>query len=160
MAEPPPANRREAMKRAREKQREARAEQRAGMMAGKEEFLLARDQGPERRLVRDIVDSRRNIGVVLPARRADRGHRLGPEHAGARAAGGERVLGRARGLGVVVDSFILTRRMKRLLSERFPKSTRRRARTTGTRSCAASTSAGCGCRPPGQARRHLTPRSS
>src|SRR5690606_32859094 len=59
--EPPPANRREAMKRMREKQRQARAEARAGMLAGKEEYLPARDKGPERRLVRDIVDARRNL---------------------------------------------------------------------------------------------------
>lgn len=60
-AEPPPANRREAMKRMRRKQREARIEARAGMMAGKEEHLLPRDKGPERALVRNIVDARRNV---------------------------------------------------------------------------------------------------
>ena len=35
------------------------------MMAGKEEYLLPRDKGPERALVRDIVDSRRNVGTFF-----------------------------------------------------------------------------------------------
>ena len=64
-AEPPPANRREALRRMRQKQREARAEARAGMMAGKEEYLFPRDKGPERALVRDIVDSRRNVATYF-----------------------------------------------------------------------------------------------
>jgi len=38
------------------------------MMAGEEAYLLARDQGPVRRYVRDIVDSRRNmLGLFMPA---------------------------------------------------------------------------------------------
>src|SRR6516162_150699 len=38
------------------------------MMAGEEAYLLARDQGPVRRYVRDIVDSRRNVlGLFMPA---------------------------------------------------------------------------------------------
>jgi hypothetical protein len=38
------------------------------MMAGEEGYLLARDQGPVRRYVRDVVDSRRNVlGLFMPA---------------------------------------------------------------------------------------------
>jgi DUF3043 family protein len=38
------------------------------MMAGEEAYLLARDQGPIRRYVRDVVDSRRNVlGLFMPA---------------------------------------------------------------------------------------------
>ena len=38
------------------------------MMAGEEAYLLPRDQGPMRRYVRDVVDSRRNVlGLFMPA---------------------------------------------------------------------------------------------
>jgi hypothetical protein len=38
------------------------------MMAGEEAYLLPRDQGPIRRYVRDIVDSRRNVlGLFMPS---------------------------------------------------------------------------------------------
>lgn len=57
---------------------ERRAEKTAGrarmtdrrerMMAGEEAYLLPRDQGPIRRYVRDVVDSRRNVlGLFMPA---------------------------------------------------------------------------------------------
>ena len=47
----------------RERQRQERAEASAGMRAGDERYLLARDRGPERALVRNIVDSRRTVGT-------------------------------------------------------------------------------------------------
>lgn len=44
------------------------AERRERMMAGEEGYLLPRDQGPVRRYVRDVVDSRRNLlGLFMPA---------------------------------------------------------------------------------------------
>lgn len=42
----------------RERDKAARAEQRAGMMAGDEKYMPARDRGPVRAYVRDFVDSR------------------------------------------------------------------------------------------------------
>ena len=37
-------------------------------MAGDEAYLLPRDQGPVRRYVRDVVDSRRNVlGLFMPS---------------------------------------------------------------------------------------------
>lgn len=50
-------------------ERRARMEQRrVKMMAGEEAYLLPRDQGPVRRYVRDIVDSRHNVlGLFMPA---------------------------------------------------------------------------------------------
>ncbi|MCV7349758.1 DUF3043 domain-containing protein [Mycobacterium parmense] len=43
-------------------------DRRERMMAGEEAYLLPRDQGPVRRYVRDIVDSRRNaLGLFMPA---------------------------------------------------------------------------------------------
>jgi hypothetical protein len=62
-AEAPPTNSREAAKRIREKDREERVQRRAAMMAGDERYLLPRDKGPERALVRDIVDKRFTIGT-------------------------------------------------------------------------------------------------
>jgi hypothetical protein len=44
------------------------AERRERMMAGEEAYLLPRDQGPIRRFVRDVVDSRRNVlGLFMPS---------------------------------------------------------------------------------------------
>ncbi len=52
----------------RAKAREVTATRRAKMMAGEEAYLLPRDKGPERALVRDIVDSRGSIsGMFMPA---------------------------------------------------------------------------------------------
>jgi len=43
-------------------------DRRERMMAGEEAYLLARDQGPVRRYVRDVVDSRRNLlGLFMPS---------------------------------------------------------------------------------------------
>jgi Protein of unknown function (DUF3043) len=43
-------------------------DRRERMMAGEEEYLLTRDQGPVRRHVRDVVDSRRNLlGLFMPS---------------------------------------------------------------------------------------------
>ena len=62
---PPPATRKEAAKRVRAKGAEQRKAVRAGTRAGDERAFLTRDQGPVRRLVRDLVDSRRHVGVLL-----------------------------------------------------------------------------------------------
>jgi hypothetical protein len=43
-------------------------ERREHMMKGDERYLLTRDQGPVRRYVRDLVDSRRNVlGLFMPS---------------------------------------------------------------------------------------------
>jgi hypothetical protein len=62
---PPPANRREAARRVREQAAEQRKQVKVGTKTGDTRFLMARDQGPVRQLVRDLVDSRRHIGVLL-----------------------------------------------------------------------------------------------
>jgi hypothetical protein len=74
---PPPRTTREAMRRARgnkeerkelaAKRKEVRASQRQRMMAGDEKYLPARDRGPVKAYVRDLVDSRRNLlGLFMP----------------------------------------------------------------------------------------------
>ncbi|MCU1692462.1 MAG: conserved rane protein of unknown function [Frankiales bacterium] len=62
---PPPQTRKEAAARLREQGKAGRKGVRAGYVAHDESALLPRDQGPVRRLVRDVVDSRRNVGVLL-----------------------------------------------------------------------------------------------
>lgn len=69
-ARPLVANRHDkaAMREQRLKAREDRERARAGMMSGDERYLTARDQGPQRRWVRDYVDARFSIGeFMIPA---------------------------------------------------------------------------------------------
>jgi len=56
-----PADRKAAAKAARERQREERARQYKAMQEGDERYMPPRDQGPQRRYVRDYVDARWNI---------------------------------------------------------------------------------------------------
>ena len=62
---PPPTSRREAARQLREKQAEQRKRVREGSLRGDETALLKRDQGPVRRMVRDLIDARRSLGWVL-----------------------------------------------------------------------------------------------
>jgi len=62
---PPPTNRREAAKQLRAKQAEQRAAIRSGSKAGDDRMFLARDRGPVRSYVRDVVDSQRSLGPFL-----------------------------------------------------------------------------------------------
>ena len=60
---PPPTNRKEAAKRLREQQAAGGKRGSARLAGGR--AMLARDAGPVRQRVRDLVDSRRNLGVLL-----------------------------------------------------------------------------------------------
>ena len=64
---PPPTTRKEAYRRLREQQASQRTNARRAALAGDETYLPARDRGPVRKLVRDIVDSRRNVGSLFLA---------------------------------------------------------------------------------------------
>src|SRR5919107_5308582 len=64
---PPPTTRKEAYKRMREQQAANRSNVRRAALAGDEAYLPARDRGPVRKLVRDLVDSRRNVGGLFLA---------------------------------------------------------------------------------------------
>jgi hypothetical protein len=118
----PPADRREALKRSREKAKEDRVERRAAMMAGDDRYLLARDKGPERAMVRDVVDRRLTIGtwffggalVVLIGSSAA----MPPL-----VQAVSNVLWALLALGTLVDSVLLGREVKRRMREQFPKST-------------------------------------
>ncbi|WP_236788828.1 DUF3043 domain-containing protein [Amycolatopsis sp. GM8] len=74
---PPPKTTREAMRRSKElrksnpqsrdDRRAAAKERQARMAAGDERYLLARDKGPVKAYVRDLIDSRRNLtGLFMP----------------------------------------------------------------------------------------------
>jgi hypothetical protein len=62
---PPPLTRKEAAKRQKEQAKAARTRIKQGAAAGDPRYLAKRDAGPVRALVRDTVDSRRNVGVLL-----------------------------------------------------------------------------------------------
>jgi hypothetical protein len=92
------------------------------MRAGDESALLRRDQGPERRLVRDIVDARRNMTsfflLLLPVVIASNAvPALGPV-----------VL--ALLLLMVFDAVLIGRRVRRVVGERFPKTNQSTLRLT------------------------------
>jgi hypothetical protein len=125
VGEPAPSNRREAYKKMRERQREERAEATAGMRAGDERYLLARDRGPERLLVRNIVDSRRTVGTWFFA-----GAIIVLVGSSTRMPVAVQVaanlLWAILAVGVAVDSWVIARKIKRLVEERFPNTTQRK----------------------------------
>lgn len=76
-APPPPRTTREAMRRSRgnkeerkeltAKRKEIRLEQRKRMMAGEDKYLPAKEQGPVKAYLRDLIDSRRHLlGLFMP----------------------------------------------------------------------------------------------
>lgn len=125
VAEPAPANRREAYKRMRERQRAERAEAQAGMRAGDEKYLLARDRGPERALARDVVDSRRTVGTWFlgGAVIVIFGSSAAMPPAVRLAAN---LLWALLALAIVVDSILISRRIGALVKARFPDTTQRK----------------------------------
>ena len=123
VAEPPPANRREAARRMRERQRSQRTESMDGMRRGDEKYLLPRDRGAERALVRNIVDSRRTAGTWFFA-----GALLvlvGSSVANPLIQLVSNMLWLLLALGVVIDGMLISRRIKKLVFERFPNTTQK-----------------------------------
>jgi Protein of unknown function (DUF3043) len=115
---PPPTTRKEAYKRMRATQAARRTESRAGMARGDDSYLPARDRGPVRKLVRDVVDSRRNVGswFLVIAGVALVGT-LVPSLV-VRAYASYVLFGFF--LILIVDSVILSRKVKAKVAERFP----------------------------------------
>src|SRR3954452_6608274 len=62
---PPPTTRKEAYRRMRSSQAANRGTARAAAARGDDSYLPARDRGPARRLVRNVVDGRRNVGSLF-----------------------------------------------------------------------------------------------
>jgi len=112
---------------------ERRAERTAGrarmtdrrerMMAGEEAYLLPRDQGPIKRYVRDVVDSRRNLlGLFMPATMLLLVASIGVPLLQLYATPAMLVLMVVMG----VDAVILGRKVSKLVDEKFPKNTESR----------------------------------
>jgi hypothetical protein len=115
---PPPTTRKEAYKRMRETQASRRAETRQGMARGDEAYLPARDRGPVRKLVRDIVDSRRNVGSFFLAIAGVALIGVVVPNIVVRNYTSFLMIGFFALL--FVDSFVLSRKIKRAVAERFP----------------------------------------
>jgi cation transport ATPase len=117
---PPPTTRKEAYRRTRQQQAANRGYARAAAARGDDAYLPARDRGPERRLVRNVVDSRRNVGSIFMV--------IAVLLLGSYAVPSSNVAVRsymfAAWFGffvlVVIDSFVLARKIRRAMAERFP----------------------------------------
>jgi hypothetical protein len=100
-----------------------RAEAREGVRAGDERYLTPRDRGPERRLVRDIVDSRRNAGVLFLLSAVVYFAGLLIPSVQIKAA--ITALWLTVLILLVVDSTLIGLRIRKLMRERFPDSNQR-----------------------------------
>jgi hypothetical protein len=118
---PPPTTRKEAYRRMRDQQAARRSEARQGAARGDDSYLPARDQGPVKKLVRDVVDARRGIGswFLVIAVVALVGTFAGSPMVTAYAT----TLLMGYLLLLVVDSVVLSRKIKKALT-RFPAGTR------------------------------------
>jgi hypothetical protein len=98
------------------------AERREKRMAGEEAYLLPRDRGPVRRFARDVVDARRNVlGLFMPAA-------LGLIFVmlAVPSVQVQRLLSPAMlvlVLIMVIDGFIVGRKVNRLVDQKFPDNT-------------------------------------
>lgn len=103
--------------------RAAMSQRRGRMMAGEEGYLLPRDQGPVRRFVRDVVDSRRNVlGLFLPSALVLMFVMFGVPQLQIYLSPAMLVLM----LLMVIDGIILARKVSKLVDEKFPKNTESR----------------------------------
>ncbi|BBZ08246.1 membrane protein [Mycolicibacterium doricum] len=102
--------------------RASMAERREKMMAGDDAYLLPRDKGPVRRFARDVVDSRRNVlGLFMPAALA-----LIFVMLAVPSIEVQRLLSPAMlvlVLIMVIDGFVVGRKVNRLVDEKFPGNT-------------------------------------
>ncbi len=109
---------REEKKAQRAERRTVMSERREKMMAGEAAYLLPRDQGPVRKYVRDVVDSRRNVlGLFMPSA-------LGLVFVmlAVPSVQVQQLLSPAMLLLVVImviDGFVLGRKVNRLADEKF-----------------------------------------
>ncbi len=97
-------------------------ERRERMMAGEEAYLLPRDRGPIRGFVRDVVDSRRNVlGLFMPAALGLIFVMLAVPSVQVQAFLSPAML--VLVLIMVIDGFIVGRKVNRLVDEKFPDNT-------------------------------------
>ena len=103
-----------------EQQASRRADTRQGAARGDDSYLPARDRGPVRKLVRDVVDSRRNVGSFFLAIAAVA--LIGTVFPSVAVKNYASFLLFGFFLLMIVDSVVLSRRIKRKVAERFPNS--------------------------------------
>ncbi|MBU7599484.1 DUF3043 domain-containing protein [Streptomyces sp. P38-E01] len=114
----PPANRKEAAKRAREARRTDLAKQREALATGDERYLPLRDRGQLRRYTRDFIDSRWHIAeFFLPIALIILVMSIMPSLA---AKNLSLVLWMGVIIMIIFDSVLTARRLKKALRERFP----------------------------------------
>jgi hypothetical protein len=119
---PPPKDNKEARTRMREKMRTERAEATEGMRRGDARFLPARDKGPIKKMVRDLVDSRRNVatyflvGAFLVVLLTSGGM---PD---AVRFGGQ-ILWLLMVVAILADVWLMSRLIRKRVRERFPDTT-------------------------------------
>jgi hypothetical protein len=120
---PPPTTRKEAYRRQRETQAATRGTARAAIARGDDSALPARDRGPVRKLVRDVVDSRRNVGSLLLVVAV----LLVVAEFTPSLTVKSYVFAAFTGLFLlfVIDSFVLGRKISKAVAERFPDTTER-----------------------------------
>ncbi|MBX7431633.1 DUF3043 domain-containing protein [Mycobacterium sp. Y57] len=98
------------------------ADRRERMMAGDEAYLLPRDTGPVRRYVRDIVDARRNLlGLFMPSALGLIFVMLAVPSVQVQQLMSPIML--VLVLVMVIDGFILGRKVNRMADEKFPNNT-------------------------------------
>ena len=102
----------------RQNQAANRGTARAGAARGDDNYLAARDRGPVRKLVRDVVDSRRNVGSVFLFVAAIA--LVGTVVPNLVIRAYTSYLLTLFFIVFVVDSVILSRRIRRAIAERFP----------------------------------------
>jgi hypothetical protein len=113
----PPANRKEAARRAREVRRQELAKQREALLNGDERHLPVRDRGPVRRFARDFVDSRWHVAeFFLPLAVLILVLSMLPSLAARNVA---LLMWLAIILMIVLDSLVMTRRLRKELRTRF-----------------------------------------
>jgi hypothetical protein len=123
---PPPKTRREALKRQRELGQDRRGTEtsaREAMRNGDQRYMTARDRGPERLLVRNIVDSRRNAGVLFLLSAVI--YFIGLLIPSVQVKAGITALWLTVLILLVVDSAVIGLRIRKLMRERFPDSDQR-----------------------------------
>jgi hypothetical protein len=116
---PPPTTRKEAYRRMRESQAGNRGTARAAAARGDENYLPARDRGPVRRLTRNVVDNRRNVGSLFLVIAALAVVSFFVRNAYVQTY--TSLLLMVFFLFFIVDSFFLSRRIKKAIAEQLPK---------------------------------------
>jgi hypothetical protein len=114
-----PTDKKAAKAQMRAKMRDERSAAYEGQRRGDDKYLTARDRGPVRRLVRDLVDSRRNVGsyfligafVVLL---------FSQPQWPAPVRFGANILWLLLVLAILLDVFLISRLVRKNVRERFP----------------------------------------